>query len=424
MSIVIKRLGIVIVTCSALLLVACGEEPDEVEVIRPVRAMKVGDAAGLVQGALPGQAKATREVNLSFRVAGPLISFPIKVGDEVEAGDLLAQIDPRDFEVRLRSVEGQLRQVKSELEAMRIARPEDLARAEAKVRSAEADANLAGQELKRLQNIQAEDSGAIAQTMIDQAVAKKQAADATLINARKESQIAKKGARDEDIAAKDSEIASLQASVDAARDEVEYTYLKAPFQGTIVANYVENFEDVQAKEPILRLLDSTRIEMVINLPETAIANVPYVRNIRVRFDAFPTLEIPAKIKEIGTEASQTTRTYPITLIMDQPENAKILPGMAGKASADLPGPGDGSQGRVLIPVSSVFSLEESEDSLIWVIDPDSNEIARRLVKTGQLTSFGVAVTDGLSSGEWVVTAGVHSLREGQQVRILKQGDED
>jgi len=399
---------------------ACEEDVTEAEVIRPVRAVKVGDATDLNRRSLPGRAKATQEVNLSFRVAGSLVSFPAQVGDEVSMGNLLANLDPRDYEVQVRNVEAQLGRSRSELEAMRVARPEDIARAEAGVRSAEADLNLANQDLTRLLNIQAEDAGAVAQAMIDQAQAAMNVSQAQLTNAKEELQIATAGARAEDIAAKESEIASLEASVDAARDELNYTYLKAPFNGTIVATYVENFEDVQAKAPILRLVDTERIEMVINVPESGISNLPNVTNLSVEFDAFPGVAIPAEISEVGTEASQTTRTYPVTLVMDQPESVKILPGMAGKASATVENPGAGTDGGLVIPLRSLFSPEDSQDSFVWVVDPDSGKVATRSVVTGELTTYGIVVLDGLSVGEWVVTAGVNSLQEGQQVRITEQ----
>jgi RND family efflux transporter MFP subunit len=204
--------------------------------------------------------------------------------------------------------------------------------------------------------------------MIDQAVAGKSAADARLASAREELSIAEVGARPEDIAAKEAEIDSLEASVQSARDELSYTYLRAPFDGTIVAKYVENFEDVQAKQAILRLLDTSRIEMVVDVPETKISNLPYVRNILVRFDAFPSIEIPAEIKEVGREASLTTRTYPITVIMDQPEGATILPGMAGRATAEVAKP---EASGLVVPVAAVFSVAGEDGSYVWVIDETS-----------------------------------------------------
>jgi multidrug efflux pump subunit AcrA (membrane-fusion protein) len=405
---------------SAVILSACEQEVAEVEPIRPVRAVQIGGEVVQRGQSLPGRAKATQEVNLSFRVAGPLIALPINIGDVVEEGAMLARIDSRDFEVNLRNVEGQLDRARSELEAMRIARPEDIQRAKAGVNEAVAAVRLAKQNLSRVQSIREQDPGAVSQSMVDQAEAEKSAADAQLASAREELRIAEVGARPEDIAAKEGEIDSLEASVQSARDELDYTYLRAPFDGTIVAKYVENFEDVRAKQAILRLLDTSRIEMVVDVPETRISNLPYVRNIRVRFDAFPDIEVPAEIKEVGREASATTRTYPITIIMDQPEGATILPGMAGRATADVSRPGASG---LVVPVASVFSVAGEDGSYVWVIDEASNTVARRAIETGQVTPHGIIVTSGIEVGEWVATAGVNSLREGQQVRIMDRPQE-
>ena len=413
----IAFLGPILILCT---LSACEEEAAEVDPIRPVRALQIGAEIATRSSGLPGRAKATQEVNLSFRVAGPLITFPVKVGDLVEANDVLATIDPRDFEVDLRNIRGQSERAISELEAMRIARPEDIQRAEAKVNEAKASVKLAEQELRRLRSIEAQDPGAISQSMIDQAEAQKTATDAQLSSANEELQIAKVGARDEDIAAKEAEIRSLEASVQRAADDLSYTKLRAPFSGTIVATYVENFEDVQAKQAILRLLDTSRIEMTVDIPETRISNLPYVHNIVVRFDPFPDVEIAAEIKEVGREASQTTRTYPVTLIMDQPEGVKILPGMAGRAIGEVVVPN--TQG-LIVPVGALFSEAGSADSFIWIIDEANMVVSRRQVKTGELTQHGMTVTEGLEAGEWVATAGVHTLKEGQKVRILEDDRE-
>ena len=119
-------------------------------------------------------------------------------------------------------------------------------------------------------------------------------------------------------------ITSLAASVDAAKDRLSYTYLKAPFDGNVVRIYVENFQDVTARQPVMRIVDDSRVEFVINIPESLISYVPDVTDVRVTFDPFPGREIPAAVKEIGTEASDSTRTYPVTLIMDQPDAFKKL----------------------------------------------------------------------------------------------------
>ena len=180
---------------------ACEKEVPKKEVVRPVRAMKVGDATGFVNRFFPGQAKATREVELSFRVPGPLILRPIDVGDEVKQGQVLARIDPRDYEVRLRNAQSQLARAKANLKAMRQARPEDISRAEAKVRSAEAVLTQAMAEYNRILKIKEQDPGAVSGSMIDLVTQKRVSAEANLRNAKEELSISKLGARPEDILA-------------------------------------------------------------------------------------------------------------------------------------------------------------------------------------------------------------------------------
>jgi RND family efflux transporter MFP subunit len=213
-----------------------------------------------------------------------------------------------------------------------------------------------------------------------------------------------------------ADIAALEASVDAAKDALRDTELKAPFAGTIVATYVENFENVRQQQMIARLLDKTRIEFEINVPETLISLVPYVSDIRVRFDAFPDVEVPADVIEIGTEASETTRTFPVTLIMDQPDGGSILPGMAGRASGVARPPGDEDAINLVIPVTAVFGPEVNNKSFVWVIAESSNTVSRREVQLGKLNSGGYSVTSGLEPGEMIATAGVNFLKAGQQVR--------
>ena len=403
----------------AVFLIGCEEEKTtSQQIIRPVRAIKVSDAAQLTGRTFPGRAKAHNEVNLSFRVAGPLITRPVNVGDVVKKGVVLARIDPRDFEVNLRNVQAHLQQAKAKLQGMRVARPEDIRRLKASLKKAEAGLKLALSEHKRVMSIRAEDPGAVSADMVDRAIEQKDRAEAELRNAREELRIGQRGARAEDIAAKEAEIQALQASVDSAKDALSYTFLKASFDGTIVSTYVENFEFVQAKQAIARLLDTRRIKFVVNIPENLISNLPHVGDIRVRFDAFPDRQIPAEVSEIGTEASQTTRTYPVTLIMDQPDDIKILPGMAGQAWGKRKHAGDAGGRAIEIPVSAVFSPDDTDVSYVWVIDENTKAVSQREVKTGSLTDFGILVNDGLKPGEWIATAGVHYLREGQQVRLL------
>jgi RND family efflux transporter MFP subunit len=262
--------------------------------------------------------------------------------------------------------------------------------------------------------------GVITQTEFDRKHQVALKAQADLRTAEEDLRIGEVGAREEDIRAKQSDIRSLTAAVARAEDRLGYTYLKAPYDGVVAATYVENFETVQAQQQILRLLDTSQIEMVIDIPEGLISATQYVQNITCVFDAFPDTKIEGvEVKEIGTEASDTTRTYPVTLIMAQPDpstGVKILPGMAGRVSGKAELPDKAEQEGFAVPEAAVFSGEDAQQC-VWVIDESTNTVRRQPIKQVRLTSLGMRI-QGVQPGQWVATAGVHNLQEGQQVKIL------
>lgn len=359
--------GLAAVFLTVFLLAACEQpKPQTAEVVRPVKAVRVSDVSQLSQRWFPGRAKATREVSLAFRVSGQLVSFPVNVGDKFAQGELLAKLDAAPYQA----------------EVNRIA---------AKLESAQASRDNARQQYQRDETLFKK--GHVAQARLDIRTAELKEARA--------------------------EASALEAQLERSKLDLGYTSLAAPFDGVAVATYVDKFEEVRAQQQILRLVDPSRIEMIVDIPENLISLAPQVKSVKVIFDAFPGVQVPAKIKEIGTEASETTRTYPVTLIMDQPDGIEILPGMAGKATR-----GDDQEplieaARVEIPVSATFTQGSAGQTFVWIVDEQSQTLSRRAVKTGALTDRGIAVLEGLEPGEWLVTAGVNSAKEGQKVRILE-----
>jgi RND family efflux transporter MFP subunit len=342
---------------AALVLMALGalsgcEEPvEEQETVRPVRVIRIVPSAAIGDRGLPGRAEPVEEVNLSFDVSGTIAERPVNVGDEVEAGQLLAKLDPRDYQNQLASARAARDRARANFERVKIAA----------------------------------ESGAVAKQDLDDARA--------ALDVR-------------------------QAEVNIAQKALEDTEIRAPRNGSISATYVEAFTAVQAKEPVLRLLDTSSIEMVLQVPENLISYAPLVTDIQVEFDAFPGRTVPARTTEISNEASRTTRTFPVRISMEQPEDFKILPGMAGRARGRLPEGAAGQPQGYQVPAAAVFSSDarsEAQQDFVWVVDTDTNTVSRRAVTTGGLTRFGIAIAEGVSPGDVLVVAGVSSLREGQEV---------
>jgi RND family efflux transporter MFP subunit len=357
-----------------LLLIACGEkEVTEKDEVRPIRVMEIAEVEAFGGRWFPGKATATQEANMSFRVAGTVNSISVDVGDDVKKGDLLARLDPQDYQVELNNSKAQLDKATSGLE-------------------------LAKSEYSRVARVFEKDPGAVSKSMVDVRKAELDSAAA--------------------------QVASAEAAVERSMDNLRYTYLKAPYDGVVVEKFVEQFEDVQAKQEVIRVLDNSSIEFTVQVPETLMEHIDVVRDIGafVVFDTYPGVEVPAKVKEVGKEASKTTRTYPVTLIMTQPDDFKILPGMAGKSKAD-------KEASLIIakkvemvgfeiPITATFSDDADGKTYVWVVDQSSMQVNKREVTLINLTGEGAMVT-GLEKGETIATAGANLLVEGQRVRILE-----
>ena len=343
-------------------------EPKVEKTVRPIKALKIGDAV-LAGKDFPGVAKATQEVDLSFRVSGVLAKMPIQIGQKLRLGDELAHLDHRDFEVEVANANANLASAKSQLTNAKV-------------------------EYKRVVTVRKTNPDIVSQSEADLRLTTYEQAIAAYASAR--------------------------ALLDAAQDRLSYSTLKAPFDGIVVRRYIENFQDVIPNKPVFRLIDISKIEMDIHIPESLISNLPYVRNIRVIFESFPGITIPAEIKEVSNEASLSTRTYQVRLIMTPPAGIKVLPGMTGRAYSDLIK--HDSQGKqIVIPIAAVFSSADSTSTFVWKYNSALNIVNKHEVEKGALTDQGLMIKKGLNEGDIIASAGVQILTDGQKVTLL--GDE-
>ena len=333
---------------------------------RPVSAIQVGVATELGQRQFPGLARAAQEAMLTFRVSGQISSLPVKVGQKVAAGTKVATLDDSQY-------------------------LSDVTRLQADLDQANADLQLKSDQYDRI--LPLVESGTYPKARGDDALS----------------------ARDGSTA----RVQSVRSALQRAQIDLDQTVLKAPFEGRVVAVYPEVFEEVRAQQQIVRLLDLTELEAVIDVPETLITLVPLVGAIEARFDAYPDVVLKGKVVEIGTEASQLTRTYPVTIALEQSADANtvVLPGMAGNFRVASVNEGEAAK-AIVVPANSVRPLEPGKAPLaVWVVDAATGKVSLRPVAVGRVVQGGLQVTDGLKAGEWVVTAGANSLVDGEIVRL-------
>jgi multidrug efflux system membrane fusion protein len=365
------KTGLAICTVSLALLSACGqsEEPAKaVETIRPIKLMKVGGSLAGKTKKLPGTVRAADRVDLAFQVPGTLAEFPVKEGQIVKKGTLVARIDPRDYETNLRNAEGT---------------------------SAKAQAALAYAiaEYKRYVKVKETDPGAVSDSM----VSLKRAAE--------------KVAR--------ADLQSAKATVAAAKDQLEYTRLKAPFDGVIAQKYVDNYQEVQAKQAVLSLQNVTDVEVIIDVPELMIAPIrKTLPHFYAEFTADPNRRFELRVKEFATQADPVTQTYRVVLVMPAPGGIRILPGMTVNVAIEFTEEVEAS-GEILIPASAVFA-DDAGHPQVWVIDPNTMKAQRRAVTTGELSGGdSIRIVSGLNADETIAISGVSMLSEGQTVRALE-----
>ncbi len=218
-----------------------------------------------------------------------------------------------------------------------------------------------------------------------------------------------------------------KANVRQAQKALQDTRLIAPFSGKIGKKLLKDFQNVQAKEPVLILQDNSTLEILINIPERDLTGaVPGFTAAQVNsqlkamfsLSSIPGQIYPARIKEFATTADPETRTFEITLAFEPPGDVTLLPGMTTKVMLQSRNNNNETQ-AVRIPSNAVVSDDTGESS-VWLIDPTSMHILRAPVRLGEFSQSMVEVHHGLSSGDWVAISGVHQLREGMTVRRLEE----
>ena len=353
-----NRTTILVLTFAMLVaVVGCGEREavEETPVARPVKILTIGQSNSPNRLEYPGTIKAAQTADMAFEVSGRIIERPVKEGEEVKKGTVLARLDDRDYVAQLEA-------------------------AKARLWKAQAD-------YRRATSIYKEDPGAISKARID--------------TYRKAVDVA-------------------DAEVRVAQKAVEDTELRAPFTGINARKLVDDYANVNAKDPVLVFQDTSHLEIEINVPERDFTvkersgsreEATARLKPEVIVSAIPNRSFPARIKEWTADADPETRTFQVTFVFDNPKDVSIFPGMTAKVRITASWIPHG------IRIPATAALADANSKLyVWLVDPSSMTVRRAPVELGELTGSKVEVLSGLSKGDQIAISGVHHLREGMLVR--------
>lgn len=341
----------------AFALAACEPAAPPPPDVRPVRAVTVEKTAPGETMRLTGQIRAQDEVNLAFRLDGRMLERLVNVGDRVKAGQVVARLDPAPMKNALRS-------------------------AEAAAAAAQAQLTQARNTFERQNTLLAQ--GFTTRAAFDQAQQALQSAQ--------------------------SQVDATQAQMSNARDQLGYAELTATGEGAVTAVGAEPGEVVRAGAPIVKLARAGGRDGVFAVPEAMVRTGPENPEIIVALVDDPRVVARGRIRELSPEADPTTRTFTVKVgLIDPPDAMRLGVSVTGSVVA-------AAVDAIALPASAL--TEADGKPAVWVVDPTTGVVALRAIAVARYEPAAVIVASGLQPGESVVTAGAHTLRPGQKVRVL------
>jgi len=349
--------AVALLGAAVLGLAACHKAEPPQEPVRAVKLITVGESSYGSGYEYAAEVRAKVESRLGFRVAGKIVRRAVEPGQRVRAGQLLAELDPRDYQLAA-----------------------DAARAQAT--SAATQRDLAAADLKRYQSLR--DQGFVSSAEIERRSAQLKAAQATLDQAQ--SQLAAQG------------------------NQARYTHLLADADGVVTGVDAEVGQVVAAGTPVVRVAQDGPRDAVFAVPEDRVADVRAGQPVDVRTWA-DDAQLSGTVREVAASADPVTRTFTVKV---------ALAGQAPPLGATLQVlPRVGPQGAPVIKLPTSALRQEGQGSAVWVYDAASGSVRSQPVQVAAADGNDAVIAAGLTPGMQVVASGVHVLAPGQKVTVYK-----
>ncbi|MGX1098713.1 efflux RND transporter periplasmic adaptor subunit [Amorphus sp. MBR-141] len=343
--------------CAVAGLFGCSEgDADREPAIRPVLSELAALQPGDVES-FTGKVEPRFSHELGFRVLGRVVARNVEVGQQVKAGEVLASLDSRALELAVRQLEAELAKARAQL---------------------------------------------------DNAAATKDRKTALFkVNAASQAEV---DTAEEALAAANASVVQGQARLDKANEQLSYTQLRSQTDGIVTAVSLEVGQIVTQGLTVVTVAQADVREAVVDVPDEIAQTIRPGDAFTARLQADLDLSASGRVREIAPQADEATRTRRVRITLDQPApafrigtNVRVTPTHAYVSHVGLP--------RSAL-------LTEDGRTFVWIVDAKALTVSRRPVDiAGDPAGGPVRVTRGVDVGDRVVTAGVHSLSEGQKVRI-------
>jgi len=351
---------VLILAVAALALAACSKPEPPSEPVRAVRVLTVGASAFESGYEFAGEVRPRVESRLGFRVGGKIVRRQAEMGQRVQAGQVLAQLDPQDFRLAADAAGAQVAAA---------ATNRDLAAADFKRYAALKDQNfISGAELERR-----ETALKAAQAQLDQA----------------------------------------KAQLSSQGNQARYTTLVADVAGVVTAIEAEPGQVVSAGTAIVRIAQDGPRDVVFSVPEDKVAAIRPGSDVSARIWA-DNRTLAGKVREVAASADPVTRTYPVKVGLDaaaQPalgSTVYVTPQALSHAGAQV----------IKLPTTAL--RQEGGTTAVWVLDKASMTLKSQPVQIATADGNDAVIAGGLAPGMLVVSAGVHVLSVGQKVTIYQE----